>query len=137
MDTQGKGRRISSWKEKIIYKSWCLRLAYFNLVLPLYRNRPIDLLRKSMDWFLCNGNTGFNGKVDAFSLKVAKKLLNLIFKFSMILAWHFPLRAIFYQFYNVIYRDGIVSGTRVELNWIYFSSSTLLFSRKKKTYQVH
>ena len=33
-------------------KRWWLRLAYFNLVLPLYRNRLIDLLCKSVDWFL-------------------------------------------------------------------------------------
>ena len=98
-------------------------VAYFSLVLPLYRNRPIDLLFKSVDWFLYNGNTGLNGKVDVWLMKtakinmlifrqmflfseatpsfisisvaqgkimisaskVAKKLLSVIFKFSMVL----------------------------------------------------
>ena len=27
-------------------------------VLPSYRNKSIDLLCKSIDWFLCEGNTG-------------------------------------------------------------------------------
>ena len=39
-------------------------LAYFILVLPLSRNRLIDLLCKSVRWFLYNGNTGLYGKVD-------------------------------------------------------------------------
>ena len=76
LDTQGKGRRLSSWKEKI-YKEKVVfnikkNLAYFSLVLPLYRNRPIDLLFKSVDWFLYNGNTGLNGKVDVWLMKTAK-----------------------------------------------------------------
>ena len=33
-------------------------------VLPSYQNQPIDLLCKSIDWFLCKGNTGF-GLIDA------------------------------------------------------------------------
>ena len=49
-----------------IWKRWWLGLAYFNPVLPLYRNHPTDLLHKSVDWFLYNGNTGLNGKVDAW-----------------------------------------------------------------------
>ena len=32
------------------------------VVLQLYRNHPTDLLRKSMEWFLCNGNTGLKWK---------------------------------------------------------------------------
>ena len=28
------------------------------LVLPSYKNQSIDLLRKSIDWFLFEGNTG-------------------------------------------------------------------------------
>ena len=47
-------------------------LAYFSLVLPLYRNRTIDLLCKSVDWFLYNGKTGLNGKVDALLMKTVK-----------------------------------------------------------------
>ena len=34
-------------------KRKCLGLAVF----PLYRNHPINMLCKSMGWFLCNGNT--------------------------------------------------------------------------------
>ena len=37
-------------------------------------------------------------------LKVSKKLLSIIFKFSMISVQYLPLRAIFYQFYDVICR---------------------------------
>ena len=48
-----------------IWKRWWLGLAYFNLVLPLYRNHPIDMLHKSVEWFLYNGSIGLNGKVDA------------------------------------------------------------------------
>ena len=164
LDTQGKGRRLSSWKEKI-YKEKVVfnikkNLAYFSLVLPLYRNRTIDLLCKSVDWFLYNGNTGLNGKVDFWLMKtvkinmlifrymllfseaisffisisvawgkitisaskVAKKLLSVIFKFSIILTWHLSLWVVFYWFYELIFRDGIVSGTKVELNWMYFST---------------
>ena len=36
-------------------------LAYLSLVLSLCRNCPIDLLCKSVDWFLYNGNTGQGG----------------------------------------------------------------------------
>ena len=164
LDTQGKGRRLSSWKEKI-YKEKVVfnikkNLAYFSLVLPLYRNRTIDLLCKSVDWFLYNGNTGLNGKVDVWLMKtvkinmlifrymflfseatpffisisvaygkimisaskVAKKLLSVIFKSSLIITWHLSLRAVFYWYYDVIFRDGIVSSINVELNWIYFST---------------
>ena len=84
LDTQGKGRRLSSWKEKI-YKEKVVfnikkNLAYFSLVLPLYRNRPIDLLCKSVDWFLYNGNTGLNGKVDVWLMKTVK-INMLIFRY--------------------------------------------------------
>ena len=50
--------------ENNISKRWWLELAYFSPVLLLYRNHPIDLFDKSVDWFLNNGNTGLNGKVD-------------------------------------------------------------------------
>ena len=130
------------------------------LVLPLYRNSPLDLLCKSVDWFLYNGNTDLNGKVDVCLMKtvkinmlifrymfflseatpffisisaawgkiiisaskVAKKLLSVIFKFIMILTRHVSLRAVFCWFFDVIFRDGIVSGTNVELSWTYFST---------------
>ena len=36
--------------------------------------------------------------------KVAKKLLIIIFKISMISAQYLPLKAVFYQFYDVICR---------------------------------
>ena len=49
-----------------IWKRWWLGLAYFSPVLPLYRNHPIDLLHISVDWFLYNGNTGLNRKVDTW-----------------------------------------------------------------------
>ena len=52
-------------KRNIWKKRW-LGLAYFNPMLPLYRNHPIDLLHKSVDSFLYNDNTGLNGKVDAW-----------------------------------------------------------------------
>ena len=88
LDTQGKGRRLSSWKEKI-YKEKVVfnikkNLAYFSLVLPLYRNRPIDLLCKSVNWFLYNDNTSLNGnKVDVWSMKTVKIYI-LIFRYMLL-----------------------------------------------------
>ena len=52
--------------ENNILKRWRLGLAYFNPVLLLYGNHPIDMLHKSVDWFLYNGNSGLHGKVDAW-----------------------------------------------------------------------
>ena len=52
--------------ESNIWKIWWLGLAYFNSLLPLYRNRPNGLVCKSIDWFLYNSNTGPNRKVDAW-----------------------------------------------------------------------
>ena len=50
-----------------IWKRWGLGLAYFSLALPsLYRNHPIDLLHMSGDWFLYNGNSGLNRKVNTW-----------------------------------------------------------------------
>ena len=43
-----------------------LGLAYFSAALPLYRDRPIDLLHRSGNLFLYNGNTGLFSKVDAW-----------------------------------------------------------------------
>ena len=58
-------------------------VAYFSLVLPLYRNRPTDLLCKSVDWFLCKGNTGLNGKVDVWLMKTGK-INMLIFRYMFL-----------------------------------------------------
>ena len=53
-------------KNNIWKKCW-LGLAYFSPVLPsLYRHHTINLLDISVDWFLYNGNTGLNHKVDAW-----------------------------------------------------------------------
>ena len=77
LGTQGKGRTLSSrgekiYKEKVVFNIK-KTLACFSLVLPLYRNCTIDLLCKSLDWFLYNGNTtGLNGKVDVWLLKTVK-----------------------------------------------------------------
>ena len=49
-----------------IRKKWWSGLAYFSPVLPLYRNHPMDFLHISVGWFLYNGNTGLNHKVDAW-----------------------------------------------------------------------
>ena len=63
----GKGEKDFFVKrESNIRKKWWLGLAYFNPVLLLHRNHPIDLLHKTVDWFLYNGNTGLNWKVDAW-----------------------------------------------------------------------
>ena len=56
------------------------------------------------------------GKIMISASKVAKKLLSIIFSFSMILTWHLSLREVFYWLYDVIFGDAIVSGTKVELN---------------------
>ena len=42
-------------------RSWALskhQLTHYVSVLPSYRNQSIDLLCKSIDWFLYEGNTG-------------------------------------------------------------------------------
>ena len=52
--------------ENNIWKRWWLGLGCFNPVVPLNRNYPIDLFHKSVDWFLYNGKTGLNVKVDAW-----------------------------------------------------------------------
>ena len=53
------------------------------LVLALYRNHPIDWLCKSGDWFLYNGNTGLNGKVDVWLMKTVK-INMLIFRYMFL-----------------------------------------------------
>ena len=53
------------------------------LVLPFYRNRPIDLLCKSVDWFLYNGNTDLNDKVDVWLMKMVK-INMLIFRYMFL-----------------------------------------------------
>ena len=45
--------------EKVVF-----RMSLYSL--SLYRNCPIDVLWKSMNWFLYNGNIDLNDKVDAW-----------------------------------------------------------------------
>ena len=55
-------------RKKNIWKRWWLGLACFRPVLPLYSAimvYPIDLLHILLGWFLYNGYTGLNCKVDA------------------------------------------------------------------------
>ena len=66
--------------ENNIWKRSWLGLAYLNPVLSLYRNHPIDLLHKLVEWFLCNSNTGLSGKVGAYVLVF---ISNSIFHFSL------------------------------------------------------
>ena len=50
----GKGvKNVFNQVRNNMWKRWCLRLA----VLPLYSNHLINLLCKTMRWFLCNGST--------------------------------------------------------------------------------
>ena len=42
-----------------------VRISNVNPVLLLYRNHPIYLLHKSVEWFLYNDNIGLNGKMDS------------------------------------------------------------------------
>ena len=60
-------------------------LAYFILLLPLYRNRTIYLLWKSVEWFLYNGCTGLNGKVDVWLMKTVKINMS-IFRYIFLLS---------------------------------------------------
>ena len=75
-----------------IWKRWWLGLAYFNLVLSLYRNHPIDLLHKSVKWFLYNGSIGLNGKVDA--LLRSMFLFRYMFFFISNSTFHLRLRCL-------------------------------------------
>ena len=89
MDTQGKERSLSSLQEKLYMENVVLNikkkknLAYFSLVLLLYRNRPTDLQSKSVDWFLYNGNTDLNDKVDVWLMKTIK-IYMLIFRYMFL-----------------------------------------------------
>ena len=71
-------------RRKYRKKRWCLtlkkNLAYFSLVFTLNWNCPIDLLCKSVGWFLYNGNTGLKGKVDVGLMKTVRKSM-LIFRY--------------------------------------------------------
>ena len=103
--------------EHNIWKRWWLGLAYFNPVLPLYRNNPNDLLHKSLDWllhlqihvlvFIRSSIFHFSlsclGKNYNLSLEVSKKLLITIYKFSTI-SVQYAIEGIFYRFYYVIAR---------------------------------
>ena len=55
-------------------------LAYFSLVLPLYRNCPIDLLCKSVEWLLYNGSSGPNIQVVVWLMNEKVKINMLIFR---------------------------------------------------------
>ena len=75
----GKGEKI--YKEKVVLNIK-KKLPYFSLVLPLYRNRPIGLFCKSVDWLLYNANAGLNGKEDVWLMKTVKiNMLILIYMF--------------------------------------------------------
>ena len=43
-----------------------VRISLFQSSVALYKNCPIELLWKSVDWLLYNCKTGLNGKVDAW-----------------------------------------------------------------------
>ena len=43
-----------------------VRMSLFQSELPLNRDHTIDLLHKSVDWVLYNGNADLNGKVNAW-----------------------------------------------------------------------
>ena len=75
-----------------IWKRWWLGLAYFSQVLSLYRNHPIDLLLKSVEWFLYNGSIGLNGKVDA--LLRSMFLFRYMFFFISNSTFHLRLRCL-------------------------------------------
>ena len=52
-------------------------------VLPSYRNQSNDLLCKSIDWFLHEGNPAFNGIVSLDWGVIALQILELRFKVSL------------------------------------------------------
>ena len=64
-------------------------LAYLSLVFSLCRKCPIDLLCKSVDLFLYNGNTGLNGKADFWLMKTVKVYM-LIFRYMFFFSEAFP-----------------------------------------------
>ena len=77
-------RKEKIYKEKVVFNiKKTFKKVYFSLVLQLYRNRHIDLLCKSVDWFLYNGNTGLNGKVDVWLMKTVK-INMLIFRYMFL-----------------------------------------------------
>ena len=58
-------------------------LVYFSIVLLFYKHHSIDLLRKSVDWFLYNGNTDLNSKVDVWlTVKMNMLIFRCMFLFS-------------------------------------------------------
>ena len=68
IDQREKQNQKQGGDRKIIVKEWfqnylAVRLGFFRLTyqtpkLPLYRKQSIDLLCKSTDWFLYDGNVG-------------------------------------------------------------------------------
>ena len=49
---------ISNVTKRIFEPNNEYELTHYKPVLPSYRNQPIELLYKSIDWFLFGGNTG-------------------------------------------------------------------------------
>ena len=70
-----------------------------------------------------------------FCLKVAKALLSMIFKCSMISAQNLPLKAVFYRFYDVICRhcESIVLLKRLATR---LQHVLLVFSRSKWSMKI-
>ena len=92
MKGKNKYRKSGGW-DQLISVQCCQHLLHF------------CLLHISVDWFLYNGNTGLNCAVGAWSeknydlrLNVAKTLLSIIFKFSLISAQYLSLKAVFIDF---------------------------------------
>ena len=85
--------------------------AYFSLVLRLYRNRPIDLLCKSVKWFLYNDTTGLNGKVDVWLMKTVK-IYMLIFRYMLLFSEATP----FFISVSIAKRKIMISASKVAEN---------------------
>ena len=88
-------------------------------------------------WFFINNSIFYFslsclGKNYDLSLKVAKKLLSIIFKFSMISAQYLPLKAVFYRFYGVICRH---CASRLDLA-TRLQHVLLVFSRSKWSMKI-
>ena len=64
LDIRGKGKEFLHERYKKYMEKVVVRISLFQSSVPFYRNCPFDVLIKSVDWFLYNGNVGLNGKVD-------------------------------------------------------------------------
>ena len=75
------GKMVKNVFKKVknnIWTRWCLRLA----ALSLYRNHPTGLLCKSIEWFLCNSNTGLKWQREC----MVKVTMNL-YIFLIVSSW--------------------------------------------------